>query len=113
MLTHCPDEHTEAKGELRIHIQAHKGKSQKKRLKGLKVEAWCRKRERIRVLLCVGTSLAVQWLGLRASTAGGTNSIPGQGTKIPHAMQHSQKKKKESAALCYNLTKIYLHGILC
>lgn len=28
-----------------------------------------------------------------ASTAGG--SIPGQGTKIPHATQHSQKKKKK------------------
>ena len=44
-------------------------------------------------------SLAVQWLGLHASTAGGTGSIPGQGTKIPHALQHGQikekKKKKE------------------
>ena len=27
-------------------------------------------------------SLAVQWLGLCASTAGGTVSIPGLGTKI-------------------------------
>ena len=33
-----------------------------------------------------GTSLVVQWLGLRASTAGGTGSIPGQGTKIPQAV---------------------------
>ena len=40
-----------------------------------------------------GTSLAVRWLGLRASTAGGTGSIPGRGTKIPHFMWHSQKKK--------------------
>ena len=31
-----------------------------------------------------GTSLAVQWLRLCASTAGGTGSIPGQGTKILH-----------------------------
>ena len=31
---------------------------------------------------------------LRASTAGGTSSIPGQGTKIPHATQCGQKKKK-------------------
>ena len=38
-----------------------------------------------------GTSLMVQWLGLRASTAGGTGSIPGQGTKIPHAARHGQK----------------------
>ena len=32
-----------------------------------------------------GTSLVVQWLRLRASTAGGTGLIPGWGTKIPHA----------------------------
>ena len=31
-----------------------------------------------------GTSLAVQWLGLRASTAGSSGLIPGQGTKIVH-----------------------------
>ena len=42
-----------------------------------------------------GTSLAVQWLGLRAFTAGGTGSIPGQGTKIPHAMVRPKKKKKK------------------
>ena len=40
-----------------------------------------------------GTSLVVQWLRLRASTAGGTGSIPGQGTKIPHAVPHGQKRK--------------------
>ena len=38
--------------------------------------------------------LAVQWLGFRASTAGGMGSIPGQGTKIPHAMQHGQKERE-------------------
>ena len=32
-----------------------------------------------------GNSLAVQRLGLCASTAGGTGSIPGRGTKIPQA----------------------------
>ena len=31
----------------------------------------------------------VQWLRLRASTAGGTGSISGWATKIPHAQQHS------------------------
>ena len=41
-----------------------------------------------------GASLAVQWLRLRASTAGGTGLIPGQGTKILHAMWHGQKKQK-------------------
>ena len=40
------------------------------------------------------TSLAVQWLRPRASTAGGAGSIPGWGTKIPHAKRCSQKKKK-------------------
>ena len=30
-----------------------------------------------------GNSLVVQWLGLRAFTAGGLGSIPSQGTKIP------------------------------
>ena len=40
----------------------------------------------------VGNSLAVQWLGLRASTAGGTGLIPGRGTKFPHAAWHSLKK---------------------
>ena len=37
-------------------------------------------------------SLAVQWLGLWASTAGGLGLIPGQGTKIPQAAWHGQKK---------------------
>ena len=42
-----------------------------------------------------GTSLVAQWLRLRAFTAGGTGSIPGQGTKIPHAAPGGQKKKKK------------------
>ena len=43
-----------------------------------------------------GKSLVVQWLGLHASTAGGTDSIPGCGTKIPHAMQYGQKEKNKN-----------------
>ena len=39
----------------------------------------------VKVSICLGTSLAVQWLGLLTSTAGGAGSIPGQGTKILHA----------------------------
>ena len=35
----------------------------------------------------------VQWLRLQASKAGGIGSIPNQGTKIPHAVWCSQKKK--------------------
>ena len=38
-----------------------------------------------------GTSLAVQQLGLRASTAGGAGSIPGRGTKTLHAARCGQE----------------------
>ena len=38
----------------------------------------------IKALMC-GTSLVVQWLRLHVSTAGGVDSIPFLGTKIPHA----------------------------
>ena len=41
-----------------------------------------------------GTSLVVQWLRLRAFTAGGADSIPGRGTKILHAVGCCQKKIK-------------------
>ena len=40
------------------------------------------------------TSQAVQLLGLCVSTAGGTGSVPGQGTKIPQATGQPKKKKK-------------------
>ena len=43
----------------------------------------------------MGTSLVVQWLRICASTAGGMGSIPGWGTKIPHAAQSSQKQTKK------------------
>ena len=39
----------------------------------------------------LGISKMVQWLGLHASIAGGTSSIPGQETKIP--LLHSIAKK--------------------
>ena len=37
----------------------------------------------------------VQWLGLCAFTAEGVGSIPGQGTKIPQAVQWDQKKERK------------------
>ena len=40
-----------------------------------------------------GTSLVIQWLRLRTSTAGGTGLIPGRGTKISHASWYDQKKQ--------------------
>ena len=36
----------------------------------------------------------IQWLGLHISTAKGVGSIPSGATKIPHAMRHSLKIKK-------------------
>ena len=45
----------------------------------------------------IGTSLAVQWLGLPISTAGGMGLDPGWGTKIPHAMQ--PKKEDINSAI--------------
>ena len=39
----------------------------------------------------IGTSLSVQWIGLLASTAGGSGAIPGRGTKIPQAVLRGQK----------------------
>ena len=41
----------------------------------------------------MGTSLAVQWLRLCASTTAGTGSISGWGTKIPRTERHSQNKE--------------------
>ena len=52
-----------------------------------------------------GTSLAVQWLRLHASIAGGAGSIPDRGTKIPHAMRCSQKKKKKFFFFVYDFRK--------
>ena len=42
-----------------------------------------------------GTSLAVQWLGLCASTAGGPGIDPCWGTKILHAAWHGKKQKQK------------------
>ena len=42
----------------------------------------------------MGISWLSSQLGLCPSTVGGTGSIPGWGTKIPQAVQRSQKKKK-------------------
>ena len=40
-----------------------------------------------------GTSLAVQWLGLHASTAGGSGSITGWGTDPPGCAAQPKKKR--------------------
>ena len=50
----------------------------------------------------IGNSLAVQWLGPHASTAGGTGSIPGQGIKIMQAALCG-KKPKETNKTSYSM----------
>ena len=58
-----------------------------------------------------GTFLAVQWLRLQASTAGGVGSIPDWGTKIPRAPQHGKKKKKKKKKIYYirNISTLLYH----
>ena len=55
----------------------------------------------------------VQWLGLGASTAGGTGSILGRGTKIPQAMWHGQKKKKGGWKLSVDGQGWLINGFMC
>ena len=43
--------------------------------------------------LLSGTSLEVQWFRLCTSTAGGTGSIPGWGSRILNAVWCDQKRK--------------------
>ena len=45
----------------------------------------------------LGNFLAVHWLRLCASIAGGLGSFPGQGTRIPQAMCCMAKKIKQKA----------------
>ena len=54
-------------------------------------------------------SLAIQWLGLHSSTAGGTGSIPGHGTKI---LQAPQPKKKNYYSLKLTLKEEAPHLLL-
>ena len=47
------------------------------------------------IIVSAGNFLAVQWLGLLASTVEGTGTVPGWGTKIPQTMQHGPPPKKK------------------
>ena len=44
----------------------------------------------------IGNSMVVQRAGLRSFIAVGSGSIPGQGTKIPHAVCNQKKNKNET-----------------
>ena len=46
--------------------------------------------------------MVVQWLSLCASNAGGAGSIPGQGTKIPHAMEQLNQNAVATEPVLYN-----------
>ena len=52
--------------------------------------------------------LAVHWLRLCVSNAWGTGSIPGHGTKIPHAVWYSHKIKKHKNLLEENTGRTLL-----
>lgn len=55
-----------------------------------------------------GTSVVVQWIGLHASTAGGTGSIPCQGSSACHAVHVAKKKKKKCSA--FHLLSSLVHS---
>ena len=59
-------------------------------------------RQRIKII-AVGTSLAVQWLRLHASSAEDVDSVSSQGTRISHVVWHGKKKNN-------NKLKIILDG---
>ena len=44
------------------------------------------------------------------STAGGVGSIPGWGTKIPHALQPKKSKHKKKKQYCDKFNKDFKHG---
>ena len=56
----------------------------------------------------IGTFLVIQWLKIHASTAVGTGSIPGWGTKIQHALWCGQKIKTRNTKLI-NLSSLLCH----
>ena len=59
--------------------------------------------------IILGTSLVVHWLRLHTSTAGGTGSIPVQGTKIPHASQPKNQNIKKKQ-YCNKFSKDFKNG---
>ena len=56
---------------------------------------------KIKKVLKIGNTLAVQWLGLHAVTAEGPDSIPDQRTEIPQAVPEATKKEKQLKIVMY------------
>ena len=72
------------------------------RRKFIAIQAFLKKRS-------LETSLAVQWLRFWAFTTGGTDSIPGQVTKILHVTWHGQKTFKKRKTTNHKMLQyIYL-----
>ena len=63
-------------------------------------------------IICNRNSLAVQWLRLGASTAGGAGSFTGRGTKIPREVRRGQKKR-ESVMCSINVINVTLISVSC
>ena len=61
----------------------------------------------------LGTSLMVQWLRLQTSTAGGMDSIPGQGIKIPHACAVQPQKKRKKGYIKKKKGETSDHVLIC
>ena len=59
--------------------------------------------------LTIGISLTVQWLRLCISKAGGTNSTPGQATKIPHTLRSSGAKTVNLKMFLKEGIKLFVH----
>ena len=57
------------------------------------------------------TSPAVEWLRLCASTAGGVGLIPGQDTKIPHAVYSATPQKNEMQRTIAKMLKLLAMGL--
>ena len=81
-----------------MKVTWYQGRHRRKRRYRVKQEKPLRQTLSVTLILCVGSSLMVQWLRLGAANAGGTGSIPGQGTKIPHAKR--PKGKRERKCMC-------------
>ena len=57
----------------------------------------------------IGIALAVQGLRLSTPNSGGTGLIPSQGTKIPHAAQPKERRKKKKEYIHTHISYIYTH----
>ena len=60
----------------------------------------------------MGNSLAVQWLGLHISTAGGTGLIPGRGTKVLHATWCGQTPPPQNSGIMWYIYTVEYNSVV-